>query len=634
MKNNKSLKVVTRIVAMLLAALMLISTIIGGLSLMVSAAGSVDIRDVTIGPNNGNGKVLTGKMVNRTEYSLNVSFIQNFSEITVPVDTNGEVTYKSDKASIITLPGQKLSQTGETKATVKIKAVKEGNVATGEALVTLYVNTLRYSKNGDAIDIDLKIKGDGVDDYIVTLKGIDIYEFENWSSDSDSSSNDDITTYTPDIKVENVLALDSKDNRIDEVTKDTPPFTLEIVYADMGLHKADLDKLKSGDMKAYITDGSGLLSTVSNKGVVRLVSSEWDYPRFRVRFSNVVYDGTSNKIAFESYYLFDDLEDPVKGSGAGSLYAAKSEEDDKDKEKMGIAVPKIIINNYSYGQDAIVAGSEFTLNFSVLNTSTETPLENIVVTLTPTANEAAKLGPGLIVASSSNTIYEPTLAAGAEKAYSVAFQARPDAEVTSHLINITFSYEYIDTQLEKRERVPDLSESIAIPVSQIDRFTVDPISETPYGSVKEEIYLTVNFVNRGKSTTYNISGKVSADESIVTAPQHFGNLEAGKSDMLEFSLVPSMPGSFNGEIIIEYEDENSNTKEISVPFEMTVEEPYYPPMEPDIPPIDPEINARPQMSMLSIILSIVGALAIATPLALYVMKRVKAKGSEESDEFF
>ena len=434
--------------------------------------------------------------------------------------------------------------------------------------------------------------------------------------------------------VENCIALDSAGNRIDEVTKDTPSFTLEIVFADVGLQKVDERDVVEADMQTYITSPGGFIFGSSSKGRVVTASTNFDYPRFRATFTNVKYSGENNAIGFKVFYILDEYDAVVEGEGTTTLFAAKTEEEE-DEDKLGLAAPKIIISSYTYGEDAIVAGSEFNLDFSIQNTSSELPLENIVVTLTPASNEAATKGPGLIVASSSNTIYVPSLAAGASQAYSVAFQARPDAEVTSHLITVKFSYEYIDTKKKERIVVPDLNESIAIPVSQIDRFSVDPILESAYGNVGQETYLTVNFINKGKSPTYNLSGIVKVDSSISAPAQHYGNLEAGKNDSLDFYLTGSQPGQFEGEIVLQYEDDNGTQKEIATPFSIMIEEPWYPPMDPG--PTLPEGEMEGQTGgpgILSIVLCSVGGLAIAVPIALYLMKRVRAKGSEEFDEDF
>lgn len=635
MKNNR-IKTVTRIVALVLAALLAGTVLVSALSLVVNAADDASIDFVRV-CRQGSEAEYKGTLITGESYSLIIEYTKkntgftsnaNFSNI-----TGGNVAAGDSKISIDT--GYRFRTDGDSTNT-DLKVSVDGNTAT----FRLHIKKVVY-------------KRDGIGEFVVQIKDIPVDASTKYSEDLRVSSDwyvnnssggssggivDDPTSYTSQIVVENAVALDSGGNRIDEVTEDTPSFTLEIVYADMGLQNADVEDLDSGDMQTFLKNGSSFEVFDSARGSVKLTSRAGDYPRFRATFTNVKYTGVGKDVGFAVFYKFDDLDTSVAGEGTATLTAAKAKDGEDDDKKMGIPVPKIIISNYSYGEDTIEAGSEFGLAFSIQNTSADTAVENIVVTLTPASNEAATKGPGLIVASSSNTIYVPVLAAGATQSYNVSFQARPDAEVTSHLITVQFSYEYVDENLKTREKVPDLSESIAIPVSQIDRFVLEPILETVYGQVNEEAYLTVSFINRGKSSVNNIYGTIKVENPAITAPgQAYGHLEAGKPDSLDMYLTSTEPGEFTGEVVIQYEDENNNVKELSTPFTMFVEEPWYPPMEEQFPPDGMGEGMEPPTQgpgLLNIIMCAIGGIAIAVPIALYLMKRVKAKGSEEFDEDF
>lgn len=446
-------------------------------------------------------------------------------------------------------------------------------------------------------------------------------------------------TYSSNIVFESASLTDQNGNPLQSVTKDSAPFQIEVTFTDTGLHHAELDRLQGTDVDAFFIPSGAFSTTGTTRGrITPVTNTASKYPRFKAEFSNVVYSGNGNDVSFEIYYLFSHINDPVKGEGKGIVPQAKPDDEESSAaDKLGVAVPKMIIDQYSYGEEPITAGEEFTLNFSLQNTSSNIPLENIVVTLTPTSNAAQSKGPGLIVAASSNTIYVPALPAGGSMPYSVAFQARPDAEVTSHLIEVKFTYEYIDSQKKTREKA-EMTENIAIPVSQIDRFIVDPITEELYGEIGQEIYVPVTYINKGKSITYNVTASIRTEGEglLMSTTEHIGNVEAGASDSVEIALTANEPGDFSGEVLFTYEDENNNSKEITTPFHLVVEAPMMPPpINPGLSPEDmmpPETSRKP--GALSIVLCVIGGCAIAGPVALYLMKRVKAKGSEDLDEDF
>lgn len=619
-------KKMVRVVALVLASLMILSAVISGLSLLVGAAGSPTIVSAVV-CKEGTDDPFTGTLSDGKAYALRIVYTQIYDNSDTILSKTGKFQgLDSSKISI----GQSDQFYTHGTRTSSIFTVSKIDEEKKIATITLSIRYVVYNKDGlKDITVVMNDVGrndaQGIKGYTQNLQisGDDITVGS--SNLSSGGTTDDDPTYTPKIVVENAIALDSVGNRIDEVTKDTPSFTLEVVYADMGLQKVDASDIKEADMQTYITSAGGFYLGSSAKGRVVVASTSGDYPRFRATFSNVTFSGSGNTIEFQVYYILDDVEDPVSGSATATVYAARAREESSEEDKIGMAVPNMIISSYTYGQNTIEAGSEFNLDFTVSNTSKDIPLENIVITLAPSKD--------LAVASSSNTIYVPAMDKSGSQSFSVALRANANAEVGSHSVDVKFSYEYIDEVRKERKIISDKMESIAIPVTQLDRFTVEPITDSPYGQVGQEAYITVYFTNKGKAVTSNISGTVECDESISAPSQQFGNLEPGKTDSLDFYFTGSQPGQFNGNIIIQYEDESGNVKEIKRPIVIMIEEPWVPPMEPEVP-INPEDLAPKGPGMLTIILCVIGGIAIAVPIALYLMKRVKAKGSEDFDEDF
>jgi hypothetical protein len=595
----------------------------------VTAFGAVAQPTNTVEPINATLISVKDNIRNGTNVEMEIRFEADF--------TNASSLTK-DSDYTFSLRG---SQWDTSNANLEIKSIEVADDGSGFRTIEAKITKLRYigvTINGDFKMTSFRAKDGGTlfvpknedgEEAPVTLT----IDSKYFAGSSNSSNTDDTTDKAPtsQIVIENAYIADSAGKRIDEVTDKSPSFTLHVSFVDMGLIAQDV----ADTARVYITSAGGFDLPASNVITARRSGSDDDAPRFVFDLKNVKFNGGTNAISFSVYYQFEDYgwyysgddEPLISGTGTATFTAAGAKD---ASTEMAMAQPKIIISNYSYGGESIIAGTTFDISLTITNTSKELPLENIVMTLTPAANEASEKGPGLIVASSSNTIYEPMLEPEGSRSYTIAFQARPDAEVTSHLVNINFSYEYVDTVNEERFVVPTSGESVAIPVIQLDRFELDPIAQEPYTTVGDDAYLTVSFVNKGKSTLSNLSGKVEIDPSVTVPTQNYGHLEAGKPDSIEFYLTPTAAGMFPGEVIISYEDEEGNIKEVKESFNLTVDEPYMPPT-----PIDPEAGFEVPVQLpntAKTVVTIIGGLLFAAPIAFYQMKKAKAKALEAEDD--
>ncbi len=305
------------------------------------------------------------------------------------------------------------------------------------------------------------------------------------------------------------------------------------------------------------------------------------------------------------------------------------------------STPYVIVDNYSFagGSTQVAAGMDFMLSMNCINTHSKIDLENIIMKVTTSD--------GLQLTSSSNTFYMDRLKRSDSFDKELAISVLPNAEVKSHTITVAFEYEYIADGARKQGK---MSQDISIPVVQADRFSADPITNVAEMTVGEEIDIVSKYMNKSRGQLYNLTAELICDESITCEEKilHGGNMQAGTSGEMEFSLAGTMPGSFSCEILYTYEDAMGNSKETLVPFEVTfLEAPTYewdqPVME-EFPmddmmfdefgnPIDPmaQEEGLTQNQMLMI-----GGAAVVIVLAavLIIRKRKKAKEFEDDDENF
>lgn len=441
-------------------------------------------------------------------------------------------------------------------------------------------------------------------------------------------------TIASDIVVQSVHVYDAAGVQLASVTKDSKPFRVDVIFYDMGLKSLSKSELEKATKRVFITNAPGFKTLSGTSGTLELMSTSGEYPRFRAIFKNMTTDGTGTAISFRTQYDVDDngteSKKSVKGEASVNLFQVTKPEEESKADETAPLKPNVIIQEYNYSKEQIVAGDEFDLELRFRNTSRDTGVDNVVMTIEPNS--------GFVIASASNTTYFESMAPGEVKPFTITLRAAASAgnatgtPQTDYSVQVKFSYQYLS---KKEFATGESAVKIAIPVVQLDRFSVDEITQyTQYLMVGEEGSVTVPVINKGKSLTYNISGEIKAanPESYISPIEHMGNLEAGKSGELSLSVTVNVPGEFNADAVISYEDENGNQKQLSVPFTIMVEQ--HQEMPEIMPPTDVG-DMQPQgPGPLSIILCSVGAMMVASPIALYLIKRVKARGSEDIDEDF
>lgn len=286
-------------------------------------------------------------------------------------------------------------------------------------------------------------------------------------------------------------------------------------------------------------------------------------------------------------------------------------------------MPNIIVENYSFGDTQVTAGQTFPLTITFTNTSPGYDLENIIMKVST--------GEGLTIASSSNTYYIAGLNKKNSITRTIDFRALADAKPGSHNVDIEYSFQYVANETRKSSTS---KETIAIPVSQVDRFAVNPIEVSPYIYVGEEMSLSVNFVNKGRTVVYNVSAELQCEGISNNGQKTFvGNMESGTENSADFFLTPQAPGVLQGKVIITYEDANMNTKEVSMPFEANVQGFDFPTedpgMMPEIPAVQPEEPKKIDGTKIG--LGFAGTV-ITGMTAFVTVKKIKAKRSGEEDE--
>ena len=304
----------------------------------------------------------------------------------------------------------------------------------------------------------------------------------------------------------------------------------------------------------------------------------------------------------------------------------EKENDKKPDEETTAAQPYVIISSYSYGKGDLVAGETRNITMTFRNTSKTMAVENMMVTMT--------LPDAMMLPSSSNSFYIESLAAEGTITKTVNVTVKPTAAAQSHSMTVDFTYDYLDNGVRRNAKT---TETISMPVLQVDRFTVTGIDLPQQIFIGEENNLSVNFVNKSRTDIYNLSAKLNCEGlSNNGEEQYLGNLASGTTSSADFYITGNEKCELVGEVIITYEDTNMNQRTVSVPFttQVTSYEDVWGPSNPSVDPgtdpgTDPGMEEPAGFPWFWVI---GGVVVVAAGVFVYLKLRKNKKESVDEDE--
>ena len=304
----------------------------------------------------------------------------------------------------------------------------------------------------------------------------------------------------------------------------------------------------------------------------------------------------------------------------------QKENDKKPDGETTAAQPYVIISSYSYGKGDLVAGETRNITMTFRNTSKTMAVENMMVTMT--------LPDAMMLTSSSNSFYIESLAAEGTITKTVNVTVKPTAAAQSHSMTVDFTYDYLDNGVRRNAKT---TETISMPVLQVDRFTVTGIDLPQQIFIGEENNLSVNFVNKSRTDIYNLSAKLNCEGlSNNGEEQYLGNLASGTTSSADFYITGNEKCELVGEVIITYEDTNMNQRTVSVPFttQVTSYEDVWGPSNPSVDPgMDPGTDpGMEEPAGFPWFWVIGGVVVVAAGVFVYLKLRKNKKESVDEDE--
>ena len=216
---------------------------------------------------------------------------------------------------------------------------------------------------------------------------------------------------------------------------------------------------------------------------------------------------------------------------------------------------KLIVDSLSTNPSAPKAGDTFDINLVLKNTNEKQYIQNIKVSYT-VDNDV------LLPANGSSSFYIPKIEAGGTYELVVPVSARPDMPDSPVKMNLTMEYE------DKKVSSVSANQVVILNVKQVQKIKLDQLV-LPQGEVLvgESASFTMNIINSGRTTLYNVSAAMLDNDMFTTGgSSYIGNLEAGASKQMELDIYPNAEGAIDGTVRVTYEDANGNQQYEDVPY--------------------------------------------------------------------
>ncbi len=250
-------------------------------------------------------------------------------------------------------------------------------------------------------------------------------------------------------------------------------------------------------------------------------------------------------------------------------YNASGDDTERDfKEYAGVSVdgrsglgrPKILVDDYSFEGDAVMAGEVFDLHLKFFNTSSDDLVKNIKVSV---SSEEGVFSP----ADSSSSFFIERIERQGYYEYVLPIETKRDAAVKTHNLKLVMEYEDGEGNAYDAQEQPfKEEESLGISVSQPVRLETGDVAAPFDAFVGSPSDVELEFYNMGRSDMYNMFVKLEGDFTSQDGTYFVGNFESGSSDYFMASIIPEEEGEVTGNIVFTFEDALGNPSTVERPF--------------------------------------------------------------------
>lgn len=222
------------------------------------------------------------------------------------------------------------------------------------------------------------------------------------------------------------------------------------------------------------------------------------------------------------------------------------------------SIPRLIIDKYNIQPQTIMAGQQFTVDLSILNTSRSSAINNIKVSLSS--------DDGTFTMADSNSFYVESIAPKASVSKKVVLASKPDSPAKQYILSINYEYE------DEKGTALTSKDTLGIQIQQTDKLVIGELDISPEAFVGNPVPVNLTFYNMGKTTLYNLMVKLDGKFKTEGASYFVGNFEPGKTDTFDGSIIPEATGQIAGNVLFTYEDADGKIHEVKKDISVNVAE--------------------------------------------------------------
>lgn len=311
---------------------------------------------------------------------------------------------------------------------------------------------------------------------------------------------------------------------------------------DLGLQNIELR------LGGFSANGISLDKWPDTQNIRKMAAGEVKLVAYKILVDPEVKSGTYT-LDLNAKYKDDYNQEYTKDSKVYIPVAGKDSQDEVN--------PRVILENYDFGAATVTPGSVFPLSLSFINTSDTKTVRNIKISLNSDGQIFSPVG-------NSNSIYIPKLEASGRIQKTLMFRTKSNAESQNYNINAD-----IDFQDSKGNKLTE-KEVISIPVNLEAKFVLSGVEFPPEIGLDNPQSISVNYHNGGKAIIRNLSLRVEGDFEVKDGDQYLGNLESGKNDYCDITVIPHKEGKLTGKVIMDYEDDSGKHYQQSKDFNLQV----------------------------------------------------------------
>lgn len=356
----------------------------------------------------------------------------------------------------------------------------------------------------------------------------------------------------------------------------------------------------------FSTNGISLDKWPETQNIRKMAAGELKLVAYKILVDPEVKSGTYT-LDLAMKYKDEYNQEYTKDSKVYIPVAGKDNQDD--------LTPRIILENYDYGAATVTPGTAFPLTLTFANTSETTTVRNIKISFNSDGQVFSPVG-------NSNSIYIAKLDAQSSIQKTLVFKPKASAESQTYNLNAD-----IDYQDGKGTKLTE-KEIISIPVNQEAKFVLSSIEVPPEMGLDNPQSISVNYHNGGKAIVRNLNLRVEGDFEIKDGSQYLGNLESGKNDYCDVTIIPHKTGKLTGKVWMDYEDDSGKHYQQYKDFTLQVVK-QAEPMPPG-PPM-PDIEKKPLWKKGLIPGGIVAVLLVAGTLIYRKRKHAQEEVDFEDD---